>query len=211
MVPFADVISYLDRHQGAMTFFATLALIGVTLAYVLVNWRVVREMREARRLSVLPNLAIKLARVGPAHAFVAVQNAGSGTAFDVAITLAFEPRDPSQDQRDERTWRTPSIAPGAQHEFIPMTPGNGGIMDINALAATYERITLSGSMRDALGEEHAVSDTFDNLREWRELLHDSRERWVDVPEKRLAAALGDTLGKSLKDVAAAIRGIRSSP
>jgi hypothetical protein len=111
---------------------ATLALIGVTLAHVLINWRVVREMREARRLSVQPKLAIKLSRVGPAHAFVAVLNAGSGTAFDVSIMLAFEPRSPSRHQRDERTWRTPSIAPGAQHEFIPMTPGNGSIMDINA-------------------------------------------------------------------------------
>jgi hypothetical protein len=64
-------------------------------------------------------------------------------------------------------------------------------------------------MRDALGEDHAVNETFDNLQEWRELLHDSRERWIDVPEKRLASALDDTLGKplrkALQDLANAIK------
>jgi hypothetical protein len=66
-----------------MSLFATLGLIAVTLAYVIFNWRMVREMRETRKLSVLPKLAIRFTRVGPAHALVAVKNVGPGAALDV--------------------------------------------------------------------------------------------------------------------------------
>lgn len=142
-----DVIDWLDKHDGSMIVLLTLALVLATVYYARQNRNMVSEMREARRLTMLRKLAIKIVRPGPAVAFPAVRNVGPGPALDVRITLSFEPRDPSQHERDVRTWRTPLIAPGEQHDFVPLHPGNGGIMDLNALAATYDRITLTGILR----------------------------------------------------------------
>ena len=207
MVPFADVINYLDRHQGSMSLFATLGLIAVTLAYVIFNRHMVREMRETRKLTVLPKLAIRFTRVGPAHALVAVKNVGPGAALDVRMTLRFVPLDPAQQQPDVRPWRINLMPPGDEHDFMPQD------LTGDAIVSTWERITISGTMKNALGETIAIDDTFADLPEWRRLLESAQERWLDVPEKRLASAFGDELGKStsplgraLREVATAIRG-----
>lgn len=212
MLPFADVISYLDRHQGSMTLFATLGLIAVTLAYVIFNWRMVREMRETRKLTVLPKLAIRFTRVGPAHALVAVKNVGPGAALDVRMTLTFVPLDPSKQQPDVRPWRINLMPPGDEHDFLPQDLAG------EAIAATWKRITISGTMKNALDETIQIDDTFADLPEWRRLLETAQERWLDVPEKRLASAFGDVLdrprsplGRALGDIATAIRGSRGTP
>jgi hypothetical protein len=187
-----------------MSLFATLGLIAVTLAYVIFNWRMVREMRETRRLTVLPKLAINFSRVGPAHALVAVKNVGPGAALDVRMTLTFVPRDPAQQAPDVRPWRINLMPPGDEHDFLPRD------LTGDAIAATWERITISGTMKNALGETIAIDDTFADLPEWRRLLEKAQERWLDVPEKRLASAFGDLVGKPTTPLGRALREISAA-
>lgn len=212
MAPFADVITYLDRHQGSMSLFATLGLIAVTFAYVLINRRMVAEMAQTRKLTVLPKLAIRFTRVGPMHALVAVKNVGPGAALDVRMTLTFVPRDPSKQQPDVRAWRINLMPPGDEHDFLPQDLAG------DVIAATWERITISGAMKNALGETFTIDDAFDDLPEWKRLLENAQERWVDVPEKRLASAFGEVLGRptsplgrTLREIVAAIRAAGGSP
>lgn len=63
------------------------------------------------------------------------------------------------------------------------------------MAATYQRITLTGTLEDALGESREITDIFDNLPEWLELLQGAKLRFVDEPPRWFAKELSDALGK----------------
>lgn len=84
--------------------------------------------------------------------------------------------------------------------------------NLDALPRIYGAIRLTGSMRDATGQLQAVAETYENLSEWRDLLHDAHRQWSHPdPEQRLANALAskfkqpmNDLRKGLVDVARAV-------
>jgi hypothetical protein len=202
----ASIITALDAHQGAATVFLTAVLIVVTLYYAVQNARMVGEMQRTRKLVVMPKLAIEFHRLGPTAMSVAIKNVGPGAALGIDVRLIYVPANPEHD-RPERRWRRNVLASGEQYDFMP--PG-GANDSINTLTATYSAIRLLGSMTDASGANHEVDESFDDLREWREVLSAAHERWVSPdPERRLATELGKTLATEFRTVTTGLDRIAS--
>jgi hypothetical protein len=196
-VPSATIINYLDDHAGAFTALLTLALVLVTSYYAVQNHRMVLEMRRTRNAAVLPKLALEFHRLGPAAMTVEIRNVGPGAALDLDVRVVFEPREGDQAEPEFR-WRRNILSPGEQADF--MHPGE--LNDsINTLPATYRAIRLVGSMKDATGATHEVDEAFENLAEWRELLHDAHQRWTEPDaERRLAKALDEKFKQPISDL-----------
>jgi len=193
-VPSATVIDYLDKHSGASTALLTLALVLVTIFYAVQNRRMVGEMAKTRALAILPKLAVEFLHIGPNVMNVAVKNVGPGPALTVDIELTFDPADATA-APNTRRYRQNIILSGEQLVFSPPGDLSG---NLDTLPQTYRSIRLSGSMTDASGKTHRVNETYDNLSEWRSLLHDANRSWrPPEPEKRLAQALSDKLAAPL--------------
>jgi hypothetical protein len=202
-MPLADVISYLDRHQGAVTAFLTLALVLVTVFYAWQNLRMAREMREARSAAIRPKLALELHRLGPTAAALAIRNVGAGSALDVDVQTEWVTADDKPNPAAR--WRRNLLPPGEQAELLP--PGDLND-NINSLPRTYREIRLVGQVTDAAGAVHQVDERFADLAEWREVLGDAHERWVPSdPEKRTADALYSKCERPLKDLTRSIQEI----
>jgi hypothetical protein len=200
----SEIVGYLDRHFGAASVLLTIVLIAVTAYYATQNRRMVKEMAKARHLSVMPKLALEFHRLGPTAMTVAIRNVGLGAALELDVRLGYEPV-PGRATREERRWRRNVLAPGEQKDFLP--PGN---LDgnSNTLTANFSSIRLTGSMKDALGNEHSVDESFDDLAEWRQVLADAHQRWVAAdPERRAADELGKKFDGPLKAIVRAIDGL----
>lgn len=177
----------------------TAALVLVTIYYALQNRRMVAEMRRARGLAILPKLALDFHRLGPTTVTLAIKNVGPGAALGVDVKVVWEPL--AAGERTENRWRRNVLAPGEQADFMP--PGVGLSGNIDSLPTKYRRVRLVGTMVDAAGEKHEVSEVFDELPEWREVLGDAHQRFVAAdPERRLAEALHKQFETQLKALVA---------
>jgi hypothetical protein len=205
VIPPATVIDYLDTHAGAFTALLTAVLILVTVYYAVQNQRMVGEMRKTRELALLPKLALEFHHLAPAVVSLAVKNVGPGAALGIDVRVIYEPI--GEAASEERRWRRNVLVSCEQHDFRPPGELND---NINALPEHYRMIRLVGSMRDAAGKAHDVDEVFENLADWREVLHASGQRYVAEPERRLADALGKKLEGPLRTLAQRLQGITTA-
>lgn len=197
--PLATFIDTLDHHQGAATAILTAALVAVTIYYAIQNRAMVKEMKHARDAALLPKLALDFHRLGPTAMTLAIRNVGPGAAIDVDVRAVWDPV--ADGAAPEQPWRRNILAPGEQADFMP--PGETINDNINTLPATYRRVRLLGTMKDAAGNRHKVEECFDDLAEWREVLRAARQRYVTAdPERRLADELDKKLSQQLQQLAA---------
>lgn len=185
----------------------TAALVLITAYYARQNKRMVEEMAASRRVAVLPKLALDLKGLAPTVDTINVANVGPGPALHVDLSLVFEPHDPSKHERDERRLKANVLAPGEEHQFLPLTRERS-VMHTEEFAATFARIALTGTMRDALGNSEQVEDRLDDLAERRRLLEEAKVRFLAEPEKRLAEAIGKQVAKPLDKGTRELRDIR---
>jgi hypothetical protein len=207
VLPHATVVDYLDKHSGASTGLLTFALVLVTIYYAAQNRRMVLEMGKTRALAILPKLAIEFRHIGPNTMDVAVKNVGPGPALAVDIELRFDPADASAAPYIRR-YRQNLLVPGEQQVFAPPGVLNASL---DTIPHTYRAIRLTGSMRDASGTTHVVNETYDNLSEWRDLLHEAHRLWTPPePERRLAEALSKKFESPLRNLTAQVQGVASA-
>jgi hypothetical protein len=180
----------------------TAALVVVTARYVTQTRNLVsetqksrEESRLARELSVRPKLAIDLRFHGPNFAQVQVVNVGPGPALGVDIHIAFEPTAESQRERQERPWQANIVVSEDGPEF---DPPDGDPMD--AFAAAYEQVRLTGSMRSVSGETYDIDEVLDDLTGRWERLQASEQVLEREPIERLTRELGKPLDKGVKEL-----------
>jgi hypothetical protein len=191
----------------------TAVLVIVTGYYAWQNRRMVREMAATREITVLPSLALEWTMLGPTLGVVTLRNVGPGPALDVNVSIRFEPLPESSDPPDVRPWTASLIAPGRAREFLPMRPGDGGVLHTEQLAETYAEVRLTGTYRDVLGKVYEAEDVLPDIREWRRITGESKARWqYPEPEKRLAEALAERFHKKfdrpLRDLTGEVAQIR---
>jgi hypothetical protein len=146
------------------------------------------EMRETRRLSIRPKLALQVLPHGPTYGHLGLKNLGQGAALEVDVTLTFEPLGES------RLWRTDVLAPGEQAEFkFPSTAAGAPPFDFAALEHHKVRVLLRGSARDIGWNEHTVWDEID-ASAWSAILEQSGQLYIRPPRQRI----GDELKKIRK-------------
>ena len=79
----SSLIGWLDAHSGALTALATVVLVLITAAYVVVTYWLVREQRSQ---GAAPQVACEWSsRVGHGNADLKLTNVGGGTALDLTI------------------------------------------------------------------------------------------------------------------------------
>jgi hypothetical protein len=192
----ATVTTYLDNHSGAATVLLTAILVVINAYYAFQNWQLRQETRKGRAEAIRPKLALEFHRLAPTVTTIAVRNVGPGVAFAVDVKIAFVPHE--GDAASEQRWRANILESGAQGDFMP--PGDLND-NLNGLPSMFREIRLSGTLKDTDGIEHAVQDEVVDLADWREALHDARQRFTQAePERRLAEALEKPIKKASDDV-----------
>jgi len=90
------------------------------------------------------------------------------------------------------------MVPGDEHWFIPSGP-DGGMVDVEGLAQTFERIALTGTVRDVLGKEHRVEEAFDDLPSFYDRNAAARHVWrQDELQRTLKEKVGEPITKELR-------------
>jgi hypothetical protein len=193
----ANVIDFLDKHQGASTAILTGALVLVTVIYAWQNRKMVREMKHARDAAILPKLALEFHRLGPNVVDLAIRNVGPGAAIDIDVRTEWVPIAEDATAPGAR-WRRNLLSPSEQVELFP--PGDlGGNLD--SLPDRFREVRLQGTMIDAAGTTHEVDERFSDLPEWRRILGDAHESWhPPEPERRAADAFYKKFERPLKDL-----------
>ncbi|MDQ6804450.1 MAG: hypothetical protein M3065_05690 [Actinomycetota bacterium] len=161
------------------------------------------EAREARLQSVRPRLALTLLYRGPTAAFVEVKNVGQGPALDVDVELAFEPMQGSSSPGEVRRWRRNLIDLAEGHWFMP-SGADGGFLDIHSFAAAFTQLTLTGTMRDALGEIHQVHERFEDLPGYRDLNRRAWHIWQPDETARALEEIGKPITDGLRELVRAV-------
>jgi hypothetical protein len=148
----------------------TLALVVVTNRYVEQTRRMVEEMREsrkesrlARELSILPKLAIDTESIAGMLVGLKLANVGQGPALELDLTITFEPIEGGSLPSDVRPWRAKVLARDEWLRFVPPRDQQGEPLHVPALGQAYNAVTVTGRMRDALGQEHEVDECVDDL------------------------------------------------
>jgi hypothetical protein len=183
-----DKAARLQALAAVGALLASIVLIVVTFAYVVLTGDMVREARQARLDAVRPALGIRIDSVGPVNSLVAVASVGQGAAIDVDITITYHPDKPGGHTHSVR-WRTPLMAPGQFAQFMPKD--QNGVVQLNTqtLVGMFSKVTVTGTIKDAGGTTHPVDLTLDDVPGWQQLLASSSQRYLEPAADRIASTL----------------------
>jgi hypothetical protein len=94
--------------------YSNLILVTVTAVYVVLTWRMVREMREAREAESEPHLVATLVPFGVLNVKLRIHNAGRGPALNIKAAFRLEPANGTE----ASTWLHPVLLSDAFEDFI---------------------------------------------------------------------------------------------
>lgn len=124
---------------------STLALVLITGYYAWQTQQTVLEMKESRRLSVLPDL--HTSRSDDIATF-SLTNTGQGpAAIDVNVQLIYKATRAVAGTTTEYTWRAYTIAPGERHEFYPPMVEDERLTKIDELVAHFSDLSSASGVR----------------------------------------------------------------
>lgn len=207
----ADLVGFLDEHQGVSTAILTAVLILVTICYAAQNRKMVKEMAAARKIAVLPKLALEWTMTSSTIALPTLHNVGPGPALDVEVAIHYKPL-PGQEQKLKvRRWKANLMAPGESKQFLPLEDDFSGSMTTDEMASTYSEIDLTGECRDVLGNTYPVEDRLEDIAEWKRVSGEAIARWLDPDaQKRQAKANAEAWKPLISQLGEAIRSLGRS-
>lgn len=177
----------------------TAVLVVITGYYAWQNRKMAAEMAAARRVTVLPKLAIDWTMVSPTIAFPTITNVGPGPALDVEIAIEYVPLPGQENKRKVRQWTANLMVPGESKQFLPIEKDHSGSMQTKELAETYAMVRLTGKFHDVLRNTHVADDALEDIAEWRRTSEEAITRWQDPdPIKRQAKEVAEQLEKRFK-------------
>ncbi|HEY3491441.1 MAG TPA: hypothetical protein VGK43_00720 [Solirubrobacterales bacterium] len=175
-MPIANVLSWLDTHSGAVTAVATVVLVLITAAYVLVTYWLVTEQR---RQGPGPEVMFELIGKEMPNADLRFRNYGTGVASELAV-LAGPEEGVSATIPELGTWT--SLLPGEEFEFRIRPPrGESAFADGELSLTLFYHDHLY-----AYGEVLLLSFSTDDTRHWVENRGSRREVW-DARDLRAGA------------------------
>lgn len=205
----ANVINYLDQHQGATTALLTLVLICVTIYYALQNRKMVSEMAAAREAAVVPKLVLEWTMTSSTVALPTLHNVGPGPALRVNVMLHYAPLPGKQERAKTRPWKANMMVPGESKQFLPIESDFTGSMQTEEMANTYREILLTGRCEDILGNLHEISDGLEDIAEWRRVSGEAIARWLDPDSaKRQAKQNAEAMKPIFERLTAAVEALR---
>jgi hypothetical protein len=158
------------------------ALFIATVVYAYFTWGMSKEMRETRRLSIRPRLALAVDPLSTFQGLLSVQNLGPGAACDVELRLTFEPHSAT------REWAAPFLLSGEKAQFKALGRDGEKEYKLETLAREGVVVRLDGSMRDVDGRNHEVADEV-NIAEWWDMALHSDQRYLESVGERIVREL----------------------
>jgi len=155
-----------------------LVLVVITAYYAWQTYRMVSEMQRARLAGIEPRLVPVVEYDHPVGGTIYVENIGLGAAFDLDLTLTFEP--------NGTTFRLRRylLRPGARRFWNPAHTGQQEnlpqVYHPDAHLPNHTHIHVTGSFRDLLGRRHAIDERTPVENRWETRFMD---RWItgDTP------------------------------
>ena len=137
--------------------YSNLILAIITIAYVILTWRMVVEMRKAREAENEPQLVATLIPLGGMAIKLRISNAGGGPALDIKAIISLEPN------REDNavTWIHPVLLSNNHEDF--RLPGENNYLD--KLASHFDKLIIE--------------------LEWRNSFNNLRQKTFEIDLKRL--------------------------
>ena len=172
----------------------TAALVLITAYYAWQNRAMVREMRQARGVPLLPKVVPTLRLLGAGHCLPRITNIGPGAATDVDVNVGFAPGGPV------RRWISPIVVPGEIHDFYIQEESQTPDLTIaDQLITKYSQLTLQGSYKNVIGESFTVDETVD-----------IKELWELAKSSQHLQPQEDPLAKRMKELHGELKGIHKA-
>jgi hypothetical protein len=191
-----DKAARLQALAAAGALLASIVLTIVTTIYVILTRDMVGEAREARLDAVRPSLAIRIDPVGPVDNVFTLVSTGQGTAIDIDISIKFHALQHGGYEH-EVPWRSPSLGPGDFAQFMPKNAAGQVELNTQTIVGLFSKVTVIGTMRDAIGRTHGVNLIVDDMPEWQALLARSSQRYLEPPLEKIAKTL-ENIEKKLR-------------
>jgi len=170
-------------------FASTLVLAAVTLGLVRFTRKLAHEARltreeneRARLAAVAPRIVLGVDNLGAGIGFVTVSNLGARPAINIRREMRFEPLG------ERRDIAFHSMPVGDKHQYLTPRNQGGELMRMDDLSDVAPTVVLSGTMADALGNDHHF-DTSIELRAVWDITKESHRRLPPDHAKQVADEL----------------------
>jgi hypothetical protein len=131
----------------------TAILVFATAVYVDRTHEMVREMRAARSAQLRPKLIVAMDRFAARAMTPKVLSVGAGAAFAVDVSVTLEPNGPSG------PFAASVLGVGRGQSLLFRDPKSQVVLASVTDFKRYERVSLKGNCKDALGVSVEVDDT----------------------------------------------------
>jgi hypothetical protein len=115
--------------------YSNLILVAVTAIYVILTWRMVKDMRQAREAEIEPHLVASLFVFPILNVKLRIQNAGRGPALDIKAEFWLEPAVGTTTS----TWLHPVLLSNSFEEFF--LPGRE--FSLEKLASLHDKLIVN--------------------------------------------------------------------
>lgn len=130
--------------------YSNLLLVVITAFYVVLTWRMVKEMRKARESEIEPYVVSSLNPYGPAYAQIRIDNIGRGPALNVKVRIAVHPNNDAL----TRVWQHPVMLPDSSYTFLlPSRTQTGSLPSIRQLTDEYSEISTEIDWINSFGRK----------------------------------------------------------
>lgn len=142
-----------------------LFLVLITAGYVILTFKMLAEMREARKTEMRPYIKASLVLIG-SSVFLTIQNIGKGAAININAEFSLIPS-----ENAKSTWQYRLLTPSELIRFILPVPNKEiKLLELNDLIKKYKKVFVKISYKDVFNEAHTETVSL-NLQEFKEGLY----------------------------------------
>jgi hypothetical protein len=162
-------------------------LVGATIFYALRTHSMVKEMREARYVQILPKLKLGIEMITLGRGSIKITNAGTGPAINVVLEFWL-----GNEYENKRVWTNSLLVQSESVQFL-FPKINNQYPKLDQICDTWQTVSMKASYADAMGRKFEISDSFD-IKDYWEKTKSSVKRWQDT-ELREIQKIKDELKK----------------
>jgi|GEM_PF-1893432 len=180
----SDFLCHLNQYSN-------LILGAVTIAYVILTWRMVTEMRRARESESEPQLISTLVPLGAMRVKLRIQNVGLGPALQIAAQIQLQP-----ESGEAAIWQQPALISGAFQDFLIPDKWTDQVPSFQQVAARYQKLIIRLEWSNVFGCKRHVTHEID--------LQQLEHGWFS----RYRLVQPDDLAEQLEAIRKELQGIR---
>ena len=136
-----EILPYLSQY-------ANLILIAITAIYATLTWRMLMEMREARKSELRPYIKAALESYSESTIVLKIQNIGKGAAIGVNVKYALKSFE------DVKVWKYPLLSSGEAKKIHLPELNKEKTAILKEAIKKYKEIIVKIGYKDVFNEKH---------------------------------------------------------